>query len=78
MLLDMNSTFLCSNGEGILDTGTTFTLLSTASFQAYQNVTGGVPDSNTGLLKITQQQYNKLKNLNFDIGGVTYSLTPNA
>jgi hypothetical protein len=34
-------------------------------------------DSNTGLLTITSDQYNKLQTLNFNIGGTTYGLTPN-
>jgi len=51
---------------------------SIASFDTYQLATGGVPDNTTGLLKITPAQYTALKPLDFEVGGNTYSLTPNA
>lgn len=35
-------------------------------------------DKTTGLLQISPAQYSKLKNLDFTIGSVTYTLTPNA
>ncbi|KAG2151441.1 acid protease [Suillus clintonianus] len=63
---------------GIVDTGTTLLLIATEAFQAYQQATGAVQDPNTGLLTITQQQYNNLQSLYFNIGGVTYEFTPNA
>ncbi|OAX44334.1 acid protease [Rhizopogon vinicolor AM-OR11-026] len=63
---------------GIVDTGTTLLLLATEAFQAYQKATGATQDQTTGLLTITQRQYNKLKSLYFNIGGVTYEFTPNA
>jgi len=63
---------------GIVDTGTTLLLLATNAFQAYQKATGATLDTTTGLLTITQQQYNNLQSLLFNIGGVTYELTPNA
>lgn len=48
-------------------------------YAAYQQATGAVlDDQGTGLLKITQAQYDNLQNLDFEIGGVTYTLTPNA
>ncbi|EIW77123.1 acid protease [Coniophora puteana RWD-64-598 SS2] len=50
---------------GIVDTGTTL-------------YTGAQTDSATGLLKITNDQYNKLQDLNFNIGGTNYPLTANA
>lgn len=34
-------------------------------------------DSNTGLLKLTPDQYNNLKPLNFKVGASTYILSPN-
>lgn len=48
------------------------------AFQKYQNLTGGVMDANTGLLKITTEQYAKLEPLVFLIGGVPFVLTPDA
>jgi hypothetical protein len=47
-------------------------------FKKYQAAVGGKIDKTTGLLKISSAQYSKLKNLDFKIGGITYSLTPNA
>ncbi|KAI0761374.1 aspartic peptidase A1 [Trametes elegans] len=63
---------------GILDTGTTLILIATDAFNKYQKMTGAVPDDDTGLLRITQEQYGNLQNLNFNIGGNAYALTPNA
>ncbi|KAG1790292.1 acid protease [Suillus plorans] len=63
---------------GIVDTGTTLLLLATEAFQAYQQATGAVEDSTTGLLTITSEQYAELQSLYFNIGGVTYEFTPNA
>ncbi|KAJ8593943.1 acid protease [Rhizopogon salebrosus TDB-379] len=66
---------------GIVDTGTTLLLLATEhveAFQAYQQATGATQDQTTGLLTITQQQYDNLQSLYFNIGGVTYEFTPNA
>ncbi|PIL28749.1 transporter [Ganoderma sinense ZZ0214-1] len=48
------------------------------AFAAYQKATGGVLDGNTGLLKITVDQFAKLESLFFHIGGTTYEFTPNA
>ncbi|KAI0649711.1 aspartic peptidase domain-containing protein [Trametes meyenii] len=63
---------------GILDTGTTLTLIASDAFKRYQNYTGGVLDDDTGLLRITKEQYGNLKNLYFKIGDEEYVLTPNA
>ncbi|KAJ7201370.1 family A1 protease [Mycena pura] len=62
----------------IVDTGTTLIYLATNAFNAYQNATGGAPDSTTGLLSITPKQFADLKDLNFVIAGKTFALTPNA
>ncbi|KAH9903191.1 aspartic peptidase A1 [Cubamyces lactineus] len=64
--------------SGILDTGTTLVLIATDAFQRYQEQTGGVQDDNTGLLRITEEQYGNLQDLYFIIGEVPYALTPNA
>ncbi|KAI6020112.1 hypothetical protein PISMIDRAFT_29263 [Pisolithus microcarpus 441] len=71
------STTILSTTAGIVDTGTTLILIATDAYNQYQSVTGGVSDSATGLLRLTTSQYDALQNLDFNIGGVTYSLTPN-
>lgn len=58
--------------------GTTLTLLASDAYNAYKNETGAVLDSNTGLLSITPAQFSKLKNLDFNIGGKTFTLNANA
>ncbi|KAI0767716.1 aspartic proteinase precursor [Fomes fomentarius] len=64
---------------GITDTGTTLILIASDAFAVYQNLTGGVADDqNTGLLKLTQEQFDNLESLFFHIGDNTYELTPNA
>ncbi|KAI0081056.1 acid protease [Panus rudis PR-1116 ss-1] len=63
---------------GIVDTGTTLILIATDAYNTYKNMTGGQPDSATGLLKITPPQYAALKSLQFNVGGTTFELTPNA
>jgi len=67
-----------SSTAGIVDTGTTLFLIATDYFKKYQAATGGVLDQTTGLLKITEAQYNKLQSMFFTIGGVKYEFTPNA
>ncbi|OBZ76836.1 Polyporopepsin [Grifola frondosa] len=71
-------TTILSGTAGITDTGTTLVLLASDALARYQNVTGAVPDSNTGLLTITPAQFANLQSLFFHIGDVTYELTPNA
>lgn len=53
-------------------------MVPTAALEKYQSATGGVFDSNTGLLAITQPQYSSLKPLSFKIGDTSYDLSPNA
>ncbi|KIK55670.1 hypothetical protein GYMLUDRAFT_47635 [Collybiopsis luxurians FD-317 M1] len=72
------STTILSNLQGIVDTGTTLLYLTTSAFNSYIKSTGAVLDNNTGLYKVTTAQFNALQNLNFNIGGTTFSLTPNA
>ncbi|KAH7886050.1 aspartic peptidase domain-containing protein [Phlebopus sp. FC_14] len=71
------STTILSETAGIVDTGTTLILLASNAYSAYQKATGATLDRTTGLLRITSTQYNALQNLNFNIGSVTYALTPN-
>ncbi|KAJ7367295.1 acid protease [Mycena albidolilacea] len=63
---------------GIVDTGTTLLLLATDAFQAYQQATGATADSTTGLLTLTESQFENLQSLFFQIGDQTLELTPNA
>ena len=58
--------------------GTTLTLLASDAYNKYKIATGAVLDSNTGFLSITSSQFSKLKNLDFKIGGKTFTLNPNA
>ncbi|KAJ8469970.1 hypothetical protein ONZ51_g8640 [Trametes cubensis] len=69
---------ILDTSSGILDTGTTLILIATDAFQRYQDQTGGVQDEDTGLLRITEEQYGNLQDLYFNIGGVQYALIPNA
>jgi hypothetical protein len=66
------------NSAGIVDTGTTLVMIATDAFQAYQKATGATLDSTTGLLTITDAQYQNLQPLVFDIGGTSFALEPNA
>ncbi|RDX52328.1 acid protease [Lentinus brumalis] len=63
---------------GITDTGTTLIIIASDALAVYQNLTGAVPDNNTGLLKITQEQFESLESLFFHIGDNTYEFTANA
>ena len=45
-------------------------LLCTEAYNKYQNATGGVVDSTTGLLVLTSEKYKNLKSLFFHINGV--------
>ncbi|KAM5546160.1 hypothetical protein V8D89_000286 [Ganoderma adspersum] len=74
---------ILSSTAGITDTGAPSSLLrlyrlGTDAFAAYQNATGAVLDNNTGLLKITADQFANLESLFFHIGDTTYVFTPNA
>ncbi len=41
------------------------------AFDAYKKATGGKEDRTTGLLTLTEAQFNDLQDLNFDVGGVS-------
>ena len=48
------------------------------AFNAYVAATGAVLDEqNTGLLQVTQAQFDALQPLTFNIGGTNFDLTPN-
>ncbi|KAJ7625260.1 acid protease [Mycena polygramma] len=66
---------MCS---GISDTGTTLVMLPSDTFQAYQQATGATLDSTTGLLCVTEDQYNNMESMFFNIGTMKCELTKNA
>ena len=51
--------------------GTTLVLLASDAFSTYQKATGGVLDNETGLLRLTTAQFEKLSSLFFNINGVS-------
>ncbi|EJC99835.1 aspartic peptidase A1 [Fomitiporia mediterranea MF3/22] len=69
---------ILSSTAGIVDTGTTLTLLATDAYNKYTTMTGATHDDNTGLLKITPDDYAELKSLFFSIAGTTFEFTKNA
>ncbi|TFK33029.1 family A1 protease [Crucibulum laeve] len=71
-------TTLLDAQAGIVDTGTTLLLIATDAFQAYQKATGATLDNTTGLLTVTEEQFNNMQSMFFQIGSVTYEFTPNA
>lgn len=73
-----DSTSLLSGSAGIVDTGTTLLLLATDAFQAYQKATGAKLDNSTGLLTLSESQFENLQSLFFTIAGTTFELTANA
>ncbi|EIW53588.1 acid protease [Trametes versicolor FP-101664 SS1] len=69
---------ILSSTAGIVDTGTTLTLIATDALTRYQRATGAVFDNATGLLRITPAQFAKLQSLFFTINGVNFEFTANA
>ncbi|KAG2362538.1 hypothetical protein BDR07DRAFT_1376398 [Suillus spraguei] len=63
---------------GIVDCGTTFLYLAIGAYDRYKDATGGVVNPANGLLQISLDQYNALRDLNFHIGSYIYRLIPNA
>ncbi|EIN03783.1 acid protease [Punctularia strigosozonata HHB-11173 SS5] len=72
-----NKSILNSTG-GVIDSGSTLIYLASDAYDAYKVATGATLDSTTGLLRIEPSAYDKLKNLDFVIGGETFTLVPNA
>jgi hypothetical protein len=62
---------------GVLYSNKTLLIFFSDAFEKYQSATGGTLDANTGLLRITSDQYAQLSSLYFTVGGVTYELTAN-
>lgn len=76
--ISYGSQSVLSSTAGIVDTGTTLTLIATDAFNHYKAATGATLDSSTGLLSITNEQYSRLQSMFFTIGGTRFELTPNA
>jgi len=76
--MSYGDTSILATTAGIVDTGTTTVQLATDTFNKYQVATGGVPDSTTGLLKLTPAQYASLKSIFVNVNGVAFEWTPNA
>ncbi|CAL1694550.1 unnamed protein product [Somion occarium] len=73
------SEYILSSSTGIVDTGTTLTLLASDGFERYQIATGAVLDDDaTGLLRLTPAQFANLQSLFFTVNGATFELTANA
>jgi len=73
-----SSTNILSSTAGIVDTGTTLTLIASDAISRYQKATGAVQDNATGLLRLTTAQFNSLQSLFFTINGQKFELTANA
>ena len=71
-----NNSAVLAQTAGIVDTGTTLTLLATDAFDTYKSLTGATEDQTTGLLTISAADYANLQSLNFAVGGTTFELTP--
>ncbi|EIN11545.1 acid protease [Punctularia strigosozonata HHB-11173 SS5] len=76
--ISFGGTTILPTTAGIVDTGTTLVLIATDAFNTYTTATGATLDENTGLLRITPAQFANLQPLDFNIGGETFTLTPNA
>ncbi|KAG6329349.1 hypothetical protein ID866_9740 [Astraeus odoratus] len=68
---------LFASGIGILDSGAPRITIAGSAFSAYASATGGILHP-SGMLSITQDQYNNLQPLLINIGGQIYHLSPNA
>ncbi|KFH73268.1 hypothetical protein MVEG_00486 [Podila verticillata NRRL 6337] len=69
---------ILSSTARIIDHASALLLLATDAFQAFEQATGGVLDTTTDLLRITQEQFSQLQSLYFVVGGTTFEITPNA
>ncbi|KAL1696605.1 aspartic peptidase domain-containing protein [Schizophyllum commune] len=55
---------------GIADTGTTLIYLPTDAYRAYMASTGAVEDQQTGLLRVTAEQFENMQSLTFTVSGL--------
>ncbi|KAG2357771.1 aspartic peptidase domain-containing protein [Suillus spraguei] len=61
------NTVILFHTAGIIDTGSTFIKIASDAYDKYQAATGATFDQPTGLLRITSDQYNALRDLKFHI-----------
>ncbi|EPS97851.1 aspartic proteinase [Fomitopsis schrenkii] len=73
-----SNTPILAQTAGIVDTGTTLILMATNAFDAYTQATGATQDQTTGLLTLSNEDFNNLQSLFFNIGDQSYELTANA
>ncbi|KAG2365553.1 acid protease [Suillus spraguei] len=71
-------TAILDDFAGIIDTGSHYISLASDAYDKYKTETGATFDQPTGLLRITPQQYNDLRELKFHINTQIFSLIPNA
>jgi len=70
---------LFNNAPGVFDTGTVLFGLATDAYNLYVKTTGAVFDEkNTGLLRLTLDQYEKLQSIYIKIEHETYEFNKNA
>ncbi|KAF8879842.1 aspartic protease [Infundibulicybe gibba] len=72
------STTIQPLSAGIVDTGTTLFLIASNAFTRYRQLTGAVPDANTGLLRVTSAQFANLQSLFLVMSTTTLELTADA
>ena len=65
-----SNTPILDKTAGIVDTGTTLILMATDAFDAYAKATGATQDQTTGLLTLSNEDFNNLESLFFNIGDV--------
>ncbi|KAG6327932.1 hypothetical protein ID866_11157 [Astraeus odoratus] len=76
--ISYNGSSILSLSAGIIDTATALILIADDAFSRYQSATGATLEPSTGLYTISDDQYNNIQVLSFDIGGISYNLNPNA
>ena len=67
-----SDTTLLAGSAGIVDTGTTLLMIATDAFDKYQRATGAKMDQATGLLTVTDSQFESMQSLFFNIGTTAF------
>jgi len=74
----VGTTTILAKTAGVLDTGTTLTLIASDAFTKYVKLTGAVANNDVGLLQITSAQFANLKSMFFTINNLNFEFTANA
>jgi len=74
----VGTTQILAKTAGIVDTGTTLTLIASDAFTKYVSLTGAVANPDVGLLQISAAQFAKLQSMFFTINNVDFEFTANA